>query len=163
MMRPFMQWWNNLAARERWFVSLGGAAALLILLYAVLAPLNDRVSTARERLAQKNSDLRWIEANAAQLQAAGPGNIQAATRENALVLIDRAARESGLGSALSSLEPAGDGAMRANLSAAPFDAMVAWLARLRQQHGVSVAGASVTANAAPGLVNATVQLRLVAP
>ena len=76
-----------------------------------------------------------------------------------MVLIDTSARESGLGKSLSSSQPTGDGGVRLRLDHAPFDGIVAWLARLSQQHGVRVESAEVEAAGEPGLVNAGLVLR----
>ncbi|MCS6947339.1 MAG: type II secretion system protein M [Steroidobacteraceae bacterium] len=156
-----LRWWRGLASRERYVLAGGAAVAAAILLYALLAPLYDAVAAARERIALKQDDLRWLEAAAPQLLASGAPAAERATRDNALVVVDRAARESGLGGHVQRVEPVGNGQLQATLSDAPFNATVAWLARLRQQHGVRVASISISAaRSGPGLVNATVQLRL---
>jgi type II secretory pathway component PulM len=158
------RWWQQLATRERLFVGCGALLAVAILLYASLAPLYSRIDASQLRLARKQADLRWIEASAPQIIAAGPGaGAVPGTRENALVLVDRAARESGLGNALSAIEPSGKDQLQARLSSVAFDSMVAWLARLRQQHAIGIAGLTVSPTAAPGVVNAQVQLQLAAP
>lgn len=158
-----MRWWQQLAMRERLFVGVGAVLAGAILLYAALAPLQSQVDAAQKRLARKQADLRWLEESAPQIIAAGPGaGAVPATSDNALVLIDRAARESGLGSALSAVEPSGKGQLQARLTSVAFDSMVAWLARLRQQHAISIAGLTVNPTTTPGVVNAQVQLQLAA-
>ena len=75
------------------------------------------------------------------------------------VLIDSSARESGLGKSLSSSQPTGDKGLRIRLDKAPFDALVAWLARLSQQHGVRVESAEIEAAGEVGLVNAGLVLK----
>ena len=72
--------------------------------------------------------------------------------------MDRSARESGLGSALSGSEPGGPGTLSVRLEKAPFDALIAWLARLAQQNGVAVDSATIEKAGAPGLVNAAIVL-----
>ena len=153
MMDRLQTWYRGLAEREQRFMMYGGIAAIVLVLAGVILPLNGSVSSARDRVAAKQVDLAYIQGAMPQLQAAGPA-ITAATPENLVVLIDTSARESGLGKSLTSSQPTGDGGVRLRLDHAPFDGIVAWLARLSQQHGVRVESAEVEAAGEPGLVNA---------
>jgi general secretion pathway protein M len=76
-----------------------------------------------------------------------------------VVLIDRSARESGLGQSLTGTQPGTNGSMRVELQQADFNMMAAWISRLSSQHGVRVESATITGSNTPGIVNATVQLR----
>jgi type II secretory pathway component PulM len=77
-----------------------------------------------------------------------------------VVFIDSSARESGLGKSLVSSEPTGDRkGLRIRLDRVPFDGLVAWLARLAQNHGVTVESAEIEGAGEPGLVNAGLVLR----
>jgi type II secretory pathway component PulM len=75
-----------------------------------------------------------------------------------LVIVDRSARESGLASSLAGSEPSGPGGLSVRMQKAPFDTLVAWLARLSQQNGIRVDTASIENAGAPGLVNAAIVL-----
>lgn len=152
-------WYQNLAERERRFVLFGAPVAALIALMLVLVPLHRKASQAEERVATKSTDLAWMRSVAPALASAGPVPEAPATQESIVVIVDRAARESGLATALTSNEPAGDGGQRLRLEKASFDMMVAWLARLREQHAVRVVSATVETAGEPGIVNATVVLR----
>jgi general secretion pathway protein M len=79
--------------------------------------------------------------------------------ESLLVIIDRSAREAGLGSALTGSDPGTGGSLAVRLQKAPFDTLIAWLARLAQQNGIVVESATIDGAGAPGLVNAAVVLR----
>jgi general secretion pathway protein M len=152
------EWYANLADRERRFVLFGAIATAVLVLAAIVLPLNRNISQARQRVTNKQADLAFIRQATPQLVAAGPAN--AATNADSLVvLIDRSARESGLGKALSSSQPTGDGGLRIRLERAAFDAVVAWLARLSQQHGVRVESAEIETAGDAGLVNAGLVLR----
>ena len=158
MMQRFQQWYRGLAEREQRFVLFGGIAAIVVVLAGLILPLNGSISQARTRVAAKQVDLVFIQNAMPQLQAAGPA-VNAATPDTILVLIDTSAREGGLGKSLSSSQPTGDGGVRLRLDHAPFDGIVAWLARLSQQHGVRVESAEVEAAGEPGLVNAGLVLK----
>lgn len=152
-------WYNNLSERDRKIVLYGGIAIFVLVLLGIILPLNRNIATARERVERKQGDLQFIQSVAPQLAAAGPAGGNAATAESLVVLIDSSARESGLGKSLSNSQPTGDKGLRIRLDRVAFDAMVAWLARLSQQHGVRVESAEIESAGEAGLVNAGLVLK----
>ena len=153
------EWYENLADRERRFVLFGAIGALILLLLGVFLPLNRNIAQARERVAVKQGDLAFIRSVAPQLAAAGPATGNITSGESLVVLIDSSARESGLGKSLTNSQPTGDKGLRLRLDHVSFDAMVAWLARLSQQHGVRVESAEIESAGETGLVNAGLVLK----
>ena len=91
-------------------------------------------------------------AAAGAVQAGGGG-------DSLVVLVDRTAREAGLGNSLRDQSPDGNNGLRLRIEAASFDALITWLASLQQQYGVSIESATVGASTAPGFVNATLSLK----
>jgi general secretion pathway protein M len=153
-------WYENLSERDRRVVTIGGVVVLVLALLAIILPLNTQISLARKRITTKQGDLAFIQSVAPQVAAAGPGAAGAANAESLVVLIDSSARESGLGKSLASSQPTGDKGLRIRLDKAPFDALVAWLARLSQQHGVRVESAEIESAGEVGLVNAGLVLKV---
>ncbi len=151
---------DTLNERERRMVLIGGIAAVALLIFGVLLPLDSSVSKAQERVGKKQADLVWMRAVGPELASAGPTIARPSSQESLLVVVDRAARESGLGSALTSSEPQGPGVLRVRLEKAQFDIMVGWLARLADQNGISVDTANIDGAGAPGVVTASFVLRL---
>jgi general secretion pathway protein M len=147
---------DTLSEREQRLVKIGGIAAVLVLIFGVLLPLDSSVSKARSRITQKQADLLWMRNVAPVLQSAV---VHQNTGESMLVIVDRSARESGLGSNLAGTEPNGPGGIQVRLEKAPFDAIIGWLSRLSQQNGIGVDGASIDSAGAPGIVNAAIVLR----
>ena len=150
-------WYAGLADRERRFVNIGAIAAGVLVLLGVIFPLNRGIAQSRQRVASKQVDLAFIQQATPELQSAGPAS--GASGASLVVLIDSSARESGLGKSLSSSEPTGDGGLRIRLERAPFDGLVAWMARISQQHGVRVESAEIEQAGEPGLVNASLVLK----
>jgi type II secretory pathway component PulM len=132
----------------------------LLLIIGVVLPLDRSVSKAQQRIGQKQADLAWMQSVAPELASAGPVATMPTTQDSLLVVVDRAARESGLGNSLTNSEPSGPGRLRVRLEKAQFDILVGWLARLSEQHGIGVESATVDSAGAPGLVNAGLVLQL---
>ncbi|MBV6416575.1 MAG: hypothetical protein CMLOHMNK_01169 [Steroidobacteraceae bacterium] len=157
-MGALTQWYRGLAERERRFVTIGGCVALLIVLLMLLLPLSRAATTLGQRVEAKRADLAWMRGVAPALASAGPVADPGASAESLVVTVDRTAREANLGEALARSEPAGNGGQRVQLENARFDVMVAWLARLRQQHGIRVVAATIERTDQPGLVTASLEL-----
>lgn len=151
-------WWQGLAAREQRVVVWGGAFAAVLVWLAVQWPLQRRVAALQASVAAQRADLAWVQANAGRLAALGPVSLAAPSNESLLARVDRSAREAGLGAALSGSQPAADGALRIQLQQARFDVVVAWLARLANEQGVTIDTATMDGAGEPGLVNATLVL-----
>lgn len=148
---------ENLSERERRIVLVGAAAAVLILVFMVIVPLDRSVATAHQRIARKQADLLRMRQIAPEVMGSTPP--ASASQDSLLVIVDRSARESGLGPAVAGTEPAGQGGLNVRLEKASFDLLVAWLARLSQQNGIRVESATIDSTGAPGIVNAAVMLR----
>jgi general secretion pathway protein M len=153
------EWFDNLAERDRRIVTIGAIAVPIILIAAVLLYLNRTIAESRMRVANKQADLAFIQEAAPQLVGASPMTGSAVTPESLVVFIDSSARESGLGKSLTNSQPTGDKGLRIRLDRAPFDALVAWLARLSQQHGVRVESAEIEYAGEAGIVNAGLVLK----
>jgi general secretion pathway protein M len=151
-------WLDSLSARERNLVYAAGALVSVALLYLVLVlPVQTSGNRMASRVGQKTADLAWMRAQAPQAMAAA-GAARSGGGESLVVLVDRTAREAGLGTSLRDQSPDGNSGLRLRIEGASFDTLVTWLASLQQQHGVSIEAASIDA-AAPGLVNATLSLK----
>ncbi|HVO48051.1 MAG TPA: type II secretion system protein GspM [Steroidobacteraceae bacterium] len=149
---------SSMSERERRMVAIGGAAAAVLLLLGVILPLDRSVAQAHERIVKKQADLVWMRSVAPELASAGPVQPGGGSHESLLVVVDRSARESGLGSSLAGSDPSGAGGLQVRMEKASFDSMVGWLSRLSQQNGVQVDGATIDSTGTPGIVNAAIVL-----
>lgn len=152
-------WYANLGERDRTIVKYGGIVVAILLILGIVLPLNRNISLAQQRVARKQGDLQFIQGAAPQLASAGPA-ANVSNAESLVVLIDSSARESGLGKSLSNSQPTGDKGLRIRLDRVAFDSLVAWLARLSQQHGVRVESAEIETAGETGLVNAGLVLKV---
>lgn len=152
-------WLANLAPRERQLVYLAaGLAAVALLYFAIVMPLNGMSARGAARVEKKAADLAWMQQVAPQVMAAGAAGSASASNESLVVLVDRTGREAGLGNSVRDQSPSGEHGLRLRLEGAQFDVLIAWLASLQQQHGVTVEAATIDAASGPGLVNASLTL-----
>lgn len=157
MIGALRQRFDTLSDRERRIVILGGIAAAVLLLVAIVMPIERGVSQSADRVSKKQADLGWMQQMAPALAAAP--RAAPTTAESLLVLIDRSAREAGLGQSLTGSQPSGNGAMRTQFEKADFNRLVDWIATLGQQYGVQAESATFEPGGSPGVVDAVVVLR----
>jgi type II secretory pathway component PulM len=148
---------RSLSPRDRRTLLVGGVAIAILIVLAVIVPLDHSVSRLHDRVAQKQTDLVWMRNAAPEIAAAGP--VRSSAGESLIVIVDQSAHEAGLGGALAGSQPSGRGSLSVQLNKAPFDTLVAWLARLSQQNGVQVESATIDSAGAPGTVNASLVLK----
>lgn len=158
-MQEIKIWFYGLKPRERWLVAGGGTLVLLVAVYTLaLLPFYKSINEASERVARKQGDLAWIRSVAPEMQmlaATRPGSAMA-SNEPLIMLIDRAAHECGISSALTGQTPNGDSGIRVRLEAAAFDELIRCLGNLEQVHSVRIETAQFDRTAKPGLVNASI-------
>lgn len=152
-------WFEGLAERDRRIVTIGAVVVPVIIIVAVLLSLGRGITDAQKRVANKQADLTFIQEAAPQIAGAGQATGTPVSPDSLVVFIDSSARESGLGKSLTSSQPTGDKGLRIRLDRASFDSLVAWLARLSQQHGVRVESAEIEYAGEAGIVNAGLVLK----
>jgi general secretion pathway protein M len=159
-MQKLKDWFFSLKPRERAIVAGGSVLVLLIAIYMLgLAPFYSAVNSRAERVARKEADLAWMRSVGGEVMALNvSGQAVAPSNESLVVLIDRAARECGLGSALTGQTPSGDNGIRVRLEQAEFDKLVVCLGSLQQAHSVTIESANIDRTGKPGFVNASLVL-----
>jgi general secretion pathway protein M len=159
MMPQWQQYLQARTPRERRMLLIGAIAGVLLLIIAIVMPLQRSVSASAQRLERKREDLIWLRSMAPQLAGLQLQSPRPAAHESIVVLIDRTAREAGLAKSLVGSQPSGDGALNVRLTELPFDALISWLAQLRELYGVRVDAATIDSANGAGTVNASLVLR----
>jgi type II secretory pathway component PulM len=157
MMQKLEAWFRSLALREQRMVAIGGAAALLVLLFGAWLPVERRVARLEQQVQTRQADLAWLQSIAPQLASlrerpAGTGN------ESLVVIADRVAHETGIARSLNA-QAGGDGTLNVRLEQVAFDSLLNWAGELVQHHGIRVVSANIDSGAASGMVSATIVLR----
>ncbi|HWW20776.1 MAG TPA: type II secretion system protein GspM [Steroidobacteraceae bacterium] len=159
MIEQLQRYLLGLTPRERYIVIGGSVVALVLVVLAIVLPLQSRVSAAQERVQQKRNDLVWLRQVGPQLASLQSTRPPGVLNESLAALVDRTARESGFSKNLAGTQASGDGGLNVRIDKMAFDAMVTWLSQLHERYGVSVDTAAVDSAGEPGTVSATLVLR----
>ncbi len=153
-------WWASLASRER-VILIAGMLVLAVLLIwlAIVEPLADGRNSLRKEVAGLSADHDWMQQVAPEVRRraslrAGAGAIGAGNG-SVLTLVEVSANASGMRSAMTRVQPEGQGA-RLWFDSVSFDALVSWLAELETRQNLRISQLAVDAGSAPGLVSARV-------
>ena len=157
-MSPIAQALARMSERERRLVIFGAVAALLLLIIGVVMPLQHSVSGAADRIERKRDDLGWLRSMGPRLGTLAVSTPQP-LHESLVVLIDRTARESGIGKSLVGSQPSGNSGLNVHFEQVPFDGLVTWLSQLGDHYGVHAESATIDAASATGTVTASLVLR----
>ena len=150
-------WFFGLQPRERWIVSIGAVAFVVIIVggfivpsvRADLAALRTSVETKQRLLI----DLARVESEQPSTVASGRDG-----RDQTLSgIVDATARNHGLGSPRTRAN--GPSGVDVTIQSASFDAIAAWLVSLHTTYGVDVETVSLSNAREPGLVNGQISLR----
>jgi general secretion pathway protein M len=157
------EWFESLSQRERYVVMAGGVLVSFILFWSlILNPVYSGVTRMSQQVESKRALVGWMQSAAAEIKAAGnvTGGGQLADNQSLVVVIARSARESGLEKALNQNQPIGEDGIRVRLERASFDTIASWLASLQAGNGLSLESANFERSTTPGMVNASIVLRL---
>ena len=157
---PWRARWNALGARERRALAVAAVFAGIVLFYvAAWSPVRNGVAGARARVATVQAQLARVREQAAlveKLRRAPRVTVPA----NPVAAIEQAAARHGLRERLKRVEPEGARAVRIQIEAAPFAAVMAWLVEMQQQNGLRAENASFERHASPGIVNVRLLLQV---
>jgi len=153
-------WWLGLSDRDRRVLSIGGALALLLLVYALAwLPLERAREALRVQATATDASLRWMQAAAPEVaRMRGQGGALRQDSRSLLARVDAGARAAGLGNALLRVEPVGDGQVRLAFQQAGFDPLMSWLEDFARSDGVRVTELNVQSTGATGQVDARIGL-----
>lgn len=152
--------WRGLAARERAVLTLGTAAAVLLLLYGLVwAPLQRDLARLRSSVPEAQQQLAWMRAQAPrvrEVRASAPKTIPGG---GLLSFVEQTAQQHAIREHIRRVDPQGTSAVRLAVDEVAFDRLVQWLAELERRAGVRIENAGLEPLSAPGLVNARLLLR----
>ena len=155
-MNALKTWYFGLQQRERWIVSIGFVAAIVIIVWWSMTRLSSEMQTLRTAVDTKQRLLIDV----ARIEATQPSGVVSNRQSNdqpLYVLVSKTATQYGLE------EPRtrgnGPSGVDVTVQNASFDAIATWLVALHNTYGVDVETASFSPARAPGLVNGNLLLR----
>lgn len=156
------QFWMNLQSRERLTLIVGGAMAIVLLIYLlVVEPYQAGLKRLESSVDEQRQVLAWMKQASAQVKQA-QGDAKAGIRpqgQSLLSVVDGSARRHGLAKAIKRVQPDGVKAVRVWLEQAVFDDFLKWVVQLEQDYGLSMDEVMVEREEAPGLVRVRLLVR----
>ncbi|MDH5409713.1 MAG: type II secretion system protein M [Gammaproteobacteria bacterium] len=149
-------WLDGLNPRERHLVMGGGAFLIVFILYQLTwAPFTSGVADMQIKLNKQQQDLIWMQQSAQEVRSlqGGKGGRRTVHTGSLLGLIEKTARQGGLGSSIRKVQPEGQNGVRVWLDKVSFDAVMTWLDELQVKQGVMVSSFTAEQVPEPGRVN----------
>ncbi len=155
------EWFDQLDPRERLLVMIAGGLLVFTLIVTLgIRPILAQSDRGRQMVDDKRALLGELHEVAARLgPQRGTSKAPVGKGSQSLVLVvDQTTRSSGLAAHLKRNQPDGTSSIRLRFENAPFDSLVAWLASLQTQHGMTVTSANIDVATEPGRVNCNITL-----
>lgn len=146
MMNALTETFAGLSARERLMVFVGGAAAVVIVLYALVwQPWQTELERLRDRVPEKQQTLAWMQSQAARVESLGARADDEPQTSGLplLTLVERSANQVEMRDVITRMSP-GDEAdqVRVWLDKVAFDRWLEWVDVLSED-GIDVAEANI--------------------
>ena len=155
-MNALRTWYFGLQERERWIVSIGFVAAVIIIMWWSMTRLGNEMQTLRTAVDTKQRLLIDVARIESTQTSPNVGNRQA-NNQPLMLLVSDTAPTYGLQPPRTRAN--GPSGVDVTVQNAPFDAVMAWLVALHNMYGVDVDTASFSPAREPGLVNGNLLLR----
>ena len=156
-------WFENLEARERLFVTGGVIVIVIALIYSLLwMPLDKNhreMATSVGNWERSLAELRPLRALAASGVVSNASRADT-SQQAPIIIVDQTLRSRGLEQYRRRSQPTTANGVRVELEGVAFDELVLWLGDLSAQHSMHVQAGSLSAisQAGPGRVNASLTL-----
>ncbi len=153
------EWFEQLAPRERMFVSVCAAFVVLALVWVLaVRPMLSGRAELIDRVDSKQLQLANMQELAARMPARGQSNRPASnSNDSIVVIIDRATRNRQLSQYLKRNQPDGQAGVRLRFENAPFDQLMSLLGELHNNYGMQTSNANFD-SVGSGVVNSSLVL-----
>ena len=156
-----MEWFRKLAPREQLLVGIAAVLTAITLIVTLgVRPIISNSVKGQERVADKRELLHEIERVAERIGPQTGSNrvTPGAGNQSLVVIIDSTTRSNGLAPYLKRNQPDGADSIRLRFEDVPFDAIIAWLRAMKNQHGLLATAANIDRSGTPGRINCNLTL-----
>lgn len=155
-------WFMSLSLREKYMVQAASTVVLIFMFYLLIwQPISSSYERNKKNVANAVETIAWMKSAALQVkQLRGSGELgdHPQGKQFVLGMIDKTAKNAGLGGVLKRVQPEGETGVRVWFENAAFDELIKWLATLQSEHGLIVNEINVDKTESNGRVNVRVFL-----
>lgn len=156
--------WEQLAPREKQAVAIGGVFVALFIAYAgIWAPLLNHVDNLREQIATDQKKLVWMQSadhELSKLEKQVTTGRSGVTPVVLLSQLQQQIRAAELDKYMKVLKQVSNHAIQLEFQQVEFDKLIPLLARVTKQQHINISQLAVTADRTPGIVNATIVIKV---
>ena len=153
--------WQQLEPRQQGVILTAGVILLALVVYLqAFEPMAEARQAERERVAQQQALVAWLEAVEPTVARARTQQRPVADLDgrSLLGITDQTARAAGLAGSLTRIEPAGERQVRVWLDGADFVATMTWLQDFSRDYAVEISQLNMDRAQRPGQVNVRLTL-----
>ncbi|PKF61456.1 type II secretion system protein M [Psychromonas sp. psych-6C06] len=148
-MEQFKAWWESISPREQQLaVASAVVIGIAVLYWGIWTPLSNQLSEAQKQLTRAETRLAWTQEKATLLLKSGAGKATK-RRGNLTQILNSSARQNQI--TFSRIVNKKD-KIEVWINEVEFDAFLAWLTKLSNQHGVAVLNADLAKTDRTGYV-----------
>jgi type II secretory pathway component PulM len=157
-------WWSNLKVREQQAIMIGGTVIGVFIIYQFIwSALVNHVAAMRHQIVTEQKELVWMQAadkEIQQIEGHSKNKGKSTTPVMLLSFLQKQINQTRLESQLSQLKQTSNDAVEMHFQKIEFDKFIRLLTIIIKEQPVSISQLSITAESAPGIVNADVNLVL---
>lgn len=157
------EWWDSLQAKERLMAAIGAIFVAIAILYLMVwSPIADSRDNKKIRIENKRETLTWMNQKRQEvehLKRINPNLFNQATDNRSLLaIVDTGAKQMGIRSSITRIDPDGENKAQIWLEDMSFDYLIVLLGELERRNHVQVADASLSKSEQIGKVSGKVTL-----
>ena len=141
-MNILLNYWQQLASRERSVLAWGGVLVSFILFYTFIwQPWHAALSKMEEDIQAQRQNLVWMQQQAEILRGGGQPveNVAKASGESLLSVVEKTAKANKIGKSIQQMVPSTNNSeVRVVLEEADFNQWLRWIDQLFKKHDVNI-------------------------
>lgn len=162
---PLLEYWQNLADRDRKILLIATPVIILLLFYALLIdPWKRQIKIENQRMQTYQENVDWMQQASQEIktiQAQQANQQNKAPQQSPLTLVDRIARAKRINNNITRVEPQGKDSVRVSIDEIEFDKFIDWIETLQRNYNIVIETASIIKKPKPGIIQTRITLTLI--